>query len=124
MAWQQDLLGLLAGFVLAAVATPVGVSGAVFLLPVQLSVLGVPNPQVTPTNLMYNVISGPGALVAFLRQHRLGGRLTRLLELLDAAGRHRAGDIAGEGLAFINGDRLTLAGRGRALVDPIAAELI
>ncbi len=28
-----------------------GVSGAVFLLPVQVSVLGVPSPAVTPTNL-------------------------------------------------------------------------
>jgi len=31
---------------------PVGVSGAVFMLPVQLSVLNVPNPAVTPTNLL------------------------------------------------------------------------
>lgn len=27
-----------------------------------LSVFGVPNPQATPTNLLYNVLSGPGAL--------------------------------------------------------------
>ena len=47
--WQRDLLGLLAGIVLAAVTTPVGVSGAVFLLPFQLSVLHVPSPRITPT---------------------------------------------------------------------------
>ncbi|MFF5230234.1 hypothetical protein [Dactylosporangium sp. NPDC000521] len=41
-------------------------SGAVFLFlflfPVQLSVLHVPSPAVTPTNLLFNVVSGPGAL--------------------------------------------------------------
>jgi uncharacterized membrane protein YfcA len=51
------------GFVIALVTTPVGVSGAVFLLPVQIDVLHVPNPSVTPTNLLYNVVSGPGALI-------------------------------------------------------------
>jgi len=54
--------------VLAAVTTPVGVSGAVFLLPLQLSVLHVPSPRVTPTNLMFNVISGPGGLVRYRRR--------------------------------------------------------
>ncbi len=41
---------------------PVGVSGAVFLLPVQLTVFGVPNPAITPTNLLFNVVAGRGAL--------------------------------------------------------------
>lgn len=67
MDWQRDLVGLLAGFVLATVTTPVGVSGAVSLLPVQLSVLHVPNPRITPTNLLFNVISGPGGLIRYRR---------------------------------------------------------
>lgn len=46
------------------------------------------------------------------------------LDLLDHAGRERACQLAGEGLATIDGDSLQLTGRGRALVDPIAAELI
>ncbi|MEU3601613.1 sulfite exporter TauE/SafE family protein [Streptomyces sp. NPDC006798] len=73
--------GLALGLVIALVTSPVGVSGAVFLLPVQLSVLDVPNPAVTPTNLLYNVVAGPGAL---WRHHRTGalhdplvGRLVR-----------------------------------------------
>ncbi|MEU5160137.1 sulfite exporter TauE/SafE family protein [Streptomyces sp. NPDC020875] len=73
--------GLAVGLVIALVTSPVGVSGAVFLLPVQLSVLDVPNPAVTPTNLLYNVVAGPGAL---WRHHRTGalrdplvGRLVR-----------------------------------------------
>ena len=73
------LLALVAGFVISVVTTPVGVSGAVFLLPVQLSLLGVPNPAVTPTNLLFNVVSGPGALLRYGRRGGLTGPLTRLL---------------------------------------------
>ena len=75
------LLGFAAGLVIATVTAPVGVSGAVFLLPVQLTMLGVPNPAVTPTNLLYNVIAGPGALLRYRRSGHLGGPLTRLLLL-------------------------------------------
>lgn len=74
--WQRDRFGLLAGFVLATLTTPVGVSGAVFLLPVQLSVLGVPSPQITPTNLIFNVIAAPGALARFGRRRQLDHPLT------------------------------------------------
>ena len=83
---ERDLLGFLAGFVIATVTSPVGVSGAVFLLPVQLSVFGVPNPQVTPTNLLYNVLSGPGALIRYARQGQLRGPLARNLVLGSAPG--------------------------------------
>ncbi len=79
MDWQRDLVGLTAGFVLAAVTTPVGVSGAVFLLPFQLSVLHVPNPRITPTNLLFNVISGPGGLVRYRRRGQFDRALTRQL---------------------------------------------
>lgn len=73
------VLGFVAGLVIATVTAPVGVSGAVFLLPVQLTVLAVPNPAVTPTNLLYNVVAAPGALVRYRRGGHLGGPLTRLL---------------------------------------------
>lgn len=81
MDWQRDLLGLLAGLVVATVTAPVGVSGAVFLLPFQLSVLDVPNPRVTPTNLLYNVVSGPGALVRYLRRGGIDRALVTALLL-------------------------------------------
>jgi len=46
------------------------------------------------------------------------------LDLLDAAGRKRAAQLAEEGLAeFPDSSTLRLSGRGRALVDPIAVEL-
>jgi uncharacterized membrane protein YfcA len=72
-------LGALIAFGIATLTTPVGVSGAVFLIPVQVSVLHTPSPAVTPTNLLYNLIAIPGALVRFHREGRLRGTLTRLL---------------------------------------------
>jgi uncharacterized membrane protein YfcA len=83
---SRDLLGFVAGLVIAVVTSPVGVSGAVFLLPFQLSVLGVPSPQVTPTNLVYNLVSGPGALTRYVRRRQLDLRLTRSLVVGSAPG--------------------------------------
>ncbi|WP_327181453.1 sulfite exporter TauE/SafE family protein [Streptomyces sp. NBC_01334] len=79
MAWSTGLFGFVAGLLISVATSPAGVSGAVFLLPVQVSVLGVPSPAVTPTNLLYNVVAGPGALLRHWRAGRLGGPLTRLL---------------------------------------------
>ncbi|WP_407841167.1 sulfite exporter TauE/SafE family protein [Streptomyces sp. DSM 116496] len=81
MEWETGLAGLATGLLIAVITAPVGVSGAVFLLPVQLSVFAVPSPAVTPTNLLYNVVAGPGAL---LRHHRTGtlhGQLVRRMVL-------------------------------------------
>lgn len=75
------LLGFAAGLAISVVTAPAGVSGAVFLLPVQLSVLHVPNPAVTPTNLLYNVIAGPGALARFARNGTLRSPLAGVLIL-------------------------------------------
>ncbi|WP_392893194.1 sulfite exporter TauE/SafE family protein [Streptomyces sp. LN699] len=71
--------GFGAGLLISTVTAPVGVSGAVFLLPVQLSVLGVPSPAVTPTNLLFNVVAGPGALWRYRRDGALRGGLARRL---------------------------------------------
>ena len=38
------------------------------LVPVQVSILGVANPAVTPTNLLYNLIAIPGGLAGYLRR--------------------------------------------------------
>ncbi len=74
-------LGAGIAFCIAVLTTPVGVSGAVFLVPVQISVLHTPSPAVTPTNLLYNLLAIPGALVRFHRERRLVSPLTRLLVL-------------------------------------------
>ncbi|MBT1093533.1 sulfite exporter TauE/SafE family protein [Streptomyces sp. Tu102] len=71
--------GLAAGLLIATVTAPVGVSGAVFLLPVQLSLFSVPSPAVTPTNLLFNVVAGPGALWRYGRYRILSDPLVRRL---------------------------------------------
>jgi uncharacterized membrane protein YfcA len=76
--WEWPI-GALCAALIAFVTTPAGVSGAVLLLPVQVSVLGVPSPAVTPTNLLFNVAAVPGGLLRFWREGRLGGPLTWLL---------------------------------------------
>src|SRR6185312_11754443 len=74
-------VGALIAFGVAVFTTPVGVSGAVFMVPVQVSVLHTSSPAITPTNLLYNLIAIPGALTRFHREGRLTGPLTRLLVL-------------------------------------------
>src|SRR6202451_675675 len=74
-----EIVALAAAYAIAVLATPAGVSGAVLLLPFQVSVLGTPSPAVTPTNLLYNVIATPGALFRYWRQGQAGGRLAVLL---------------------------------------------
>jgi uncharacterized membrane protein YfcA len=74
-----EAVALAAAFAVAVAATPAGVSGAVLLLPFQVSVLGTPSPAVTPTNLLYNVIATPGALYRYWRQEQTGGRLALVL---------------------------------------------
>jgi uncharacterized membrane protein YfcA len=64
---------------IAVVTTPAGISGAVLLLPFQVSVLDTPSPSVTPTNLLYNIVATPGALYRYWRQGQTGGRLTLVL---------------------------------------------
>jgi hypothetical protein len=71
----SEFVALVAAFAIAVVATPAGISGAVLLLPFQVSVLGTPSPAVTPTNLLYNVVATPGALYRYWRQGQTGGRL-------------------------------------------------
>jgi uncharacterized membrane protein YfcA len=74
-----EVAALVAAFVIAVVASPAGISGAVLLLPFQVGVLGTPSPAVTPTNLLYNVVATPGAIYRYRRQGQTGGRLTRVL---------------------------------------------
>jgi uncharacterized membrane protein YfcA len=74
-----EVVALLAAFAVAVLATPAGISGAVLLLPFQVSVLGTPSPAVTPTNLLYNVVATPGALYRYWRQGQTGGRLALVL---------------------------------------------
>ena len=73
------LAGALIAFGIATLSTPAGISGAVFLAPVQISLLDVANPALTPTNLLYNVLATPGGLVRFAQEGRLRTPLARAL---------------------------------------------
>jgi hypothetical protein len=84
--WTQ-IVALVSAFVVAVLASPAGVSGAVLLLPFQVSVLGTPSPAVTPTNLLYNVVATPGALYRYWRQGQTGGRLADLRHAAGGGGR-------------------------------------
>lgn len=57
-----------------------------FLAPAQLGLLGTPALQVTPTNLVYNVIAIPGGLLKFARDGSLWNPLTRILLVGTAPG--------------------------------------
>ena len=46
-------------FVIAALVTSAGVSGAFLILPFQMSVLGFTSPAVSATNLLYNIVAIP-----------------------------------------------------------------
>jgi hypothetical protein len=61
-----EVVALVAAYLIAAVTTPAGISGAVLLLPFQISVLATPSPSVTPTNLLYNVVATPRGAVPLL----------------------------------------------------------
>jgi uncharacterized protein len=76
--WEWPV-GALSAFLLTLVTTPAGVSGAVLLLPIQLSILHVPSPAVTPTNLLFNIAAVPGGLLRFWHERRLLNHLTGLL---------------------------------------------
>ena len=103
----DGLLGAAVAFLLAVVTTPVGVSGAVLLLPFQASVLKVATPALTPTNLLYNVVTTPGALVRLAQENRLRSPLVGRL-LAGALPGHRGGR---------GGARRVPAGARRALRD-------
>jgi uncharacterized membrane protein YfcA len=106
-------LGAAVAFCLALVTTPVGVSGAVFLVPFQISVVHTPSPAVTPTNLVYNLIAIPGALLRFHGERRLAGPLFGLLILGTLPG-----VVAGAAM------RVFLLGSGRAFLIVVAAVLV
>lgn len=59
-----------------------GVSGAVLLMPFQVSVLGFASPAASATNHLYNLIATPGGVVRYARE----GRLLWPLALLIASG--------------------------------------
>lgn len=71
----------LAAFVLAAVTSTAGVSGAFLLLPLQIWVLGIAGPSVTSTNLLFNLVATPGGVYRYFREGRMLWPLAGLVAL-------------------------------------------
>jgi uncharacterized membrane protein YfcA len=67
----NPLVPLLAAFFVSLLSVPAGVSGAFLLLPFQVSVLGFAGPAVSPTNLIYNIVSTPGGIYSYIRERRM-----------------------------------------------------
>ncbi len=77
----NPLVLLLAAFVISLLTSPAGVSGAFLLLPFQVSVLGFTSPAVSPTNLIYNVVSTPGGVYRYVREGRVAWPLAWVVGL-------------------------------------------
>jgi uncharacterized membrane protein YfcA len=73
------LFAFTAGLLISVATAPVGVSDAVFLLPPAGQHPGSASPAVTPTNLLFNVVADPGALLRHHKAGRLGEPVARLL---------------------------------------------
>lgn len=67
----HPLLAVLLAWVVAALASLGGLSGAFLLLPFQVSVLGFTGPAVTPTNHLYNVVAIPAGAWRYACEGRL-----------------------------------------------------
>jgi len=65
--WQPPLVA----FGIAFISSLGGLSGSVLLLPFQMSVLGFTTPAVSPTNLVFNIVSTPGGIYVYLKEKRL-----------------------------------------------------
>ncbi len=76
---MELILAALAGCVAAVLTTPAGVSGAVFLLPVQVGLLGVPATVAAPTNLVFNVVAVPAGLAGMGRPVPAAAALARVV---------------------------------------------
>jgi uncharacterized protein len=77
----SPLVPLFVGFAISFLGTPGGISGAVLVLPFQVSVLGFSSPAVSSTNLIFNAIATPGGIFSYIRQGRMIWPLVLILSL-------------------------------------------
>lgn len=68
-------------FLISALVSTAGVSGAFILLPFQMSVLGYTTPGVTATNFIYNIVSIPLGASRYKRERRIPRTLLTVLIL-------------------------------------------
>lgn len=75
----QVWLPPLVAFVISLFTSMVGISGAILLLPFQISVLGYSTPSVSATNLVYNLIAIPGGVYRYWKEGRMAWPLVWII---------------------------------------------
>lgn len=73
--WLPPLMA----FAISFFTSMVGISGAFLLLPFQMSVLHYTAPSVSATNMVFNLVAIPGAVLRYLREGRMLWPLTLVL---------------------------------------------
>jgi len=73
--WLPPLVALAISFF----TSMAGISGAIFILPFQISVLGFISPAVTSTNLVFNIVAIPIGVYQYLREGRMLWPLTAIV---------------------------------------------
>lgn len=66
----------LVAFIVSAITSLGGLSGAFILLPFQMSVLGFTSPAVSATNFVYNIIATPSGVYRYFKEGRMAWPLT------------------------------------------------
>lgn len=74
-------LAVAAGFVVAVIGTPAGISGAFLLTPFQISVLHITAPTASASALLFNVLATPGGILRYRRTSGVDLRVVRLVAL-------------------------------------------
>lgn len=76
----------LAAMIIAFFTSMVGISGAVLLVPFQLTALGFASPAASATNLVFNLVAIPGGMYRYWRENRLFWPLALVITLGGAPG--------------------------------------
>ncbi|WP_202318915.1 sulfite exporter TauE/SafE family protein [Archaeoglobus neptunius] len=76
---EEYLILPLVSFILAFFMAPAGVSGAFLLLPFQMSVLGFTTPNVSSTNLVYNLLAIPSGVYRYTVEKRMAWPLVLIV---------------------------------------------
>jgi hypothetical protein len=77
----NPLILVISAFVISALCSTAGISGAFLLLPFQFSVLNFVSPSVSSTNQVFNVLSTPGGVYRYIREGRFVWKLSKVLIL-------------------------------------------
>jgi uncharacterized membrane protein YfcA len=66
----------LVAFIVSSFTSLAGVSGAILLLPFQMSILGFTSPAVSSTNFVFNIVAIPSGVYRYFREGRMAWPLT------------------------------------------------